>query len=78
MPLYYFHVRGGPEDIVAEEGLDYPDEAAARRAALAGVRGMIAADAVEGILDLSNRLDVTDSAGRLLFSIPFSSALEPR
>ena len=78
MPLYYFHLRGGPVDILAEEGLEYPDEAAARRAALAGVRGMIAADVADGILDLGSRMDVTDADGRLLFSIPFSSAVTKR
>lgn len=60
---------------MAEEGLEFPDEAAAKRAALKGVKEMMATDIAEGILDLSSRLDVTDASGQLLFTIPFSAAL---
>lgn len=75
MPLYFFHVRGGPSNCEADEGLDYPDDEAAQAAALAGARSMIAADVLEGILDLSSRMDVTDEQGTTLFAIPFSSAV---
>lgn len=75
MPLYFFHLRGGPSDSEAEEGLQYPNDDAARAAALAGARSMIAADVMEGVLDLSSRIDVTDEQGDALFSVPFASAV---
>ena len=75
MPLYFFNVRGGPADAEADEGLDYPDEEAARAAALAGARSLIASDVLEGILNLSSRIDITDSRGALLFSVPFEAAV---
>lgn len=40
-----------------------------------GARSMIAADVLEGILDLSSRMDVTDEQGATLFTIPFASAV---
>jgi hypothetical protein len=75
VPLYFFHVRGGPADAEADEGLHYPDEETARAAALAGARGLIASDVLEGILNLSSRIDVTDRGGTVLFSIPFEAAV---
>ena len=76
MPVYFFHIRGGPADCEADEGLDYPDEQAAREAAVAGARDMIAADVLDGRLHLSSRIDVTDADGELLFSVPFDSVVE--
>ncbi|HEY0629022.1 MAG TPA: hypothetical protein VGD23_06805 [Sphingomicrobium sp.] len=75
MPLYFFHVRGGPSDCEADEGLEFPDDEAAHAAALTGARSMIAADVLEGILDLSSHIDVTDEQGATLFTIPFSAAV---
>lgn len=63
-------------DSEADEALEYPDEDAARAAALAGARSLIAADVLEGTLDLAGRIDVCDEAGRLLFSLPFASAVK--
>jgi hypothetical protein len=74
VPTYFFNVRGGPIEAEADEGLSYPDEAAARAAALAGARSMIAADLLEGSPNLDCRIEVTDKNGKLLFSIPFESA----
>jgi hypothetical protein len=75
VPIYFFHVRGGRADAEDEEGIAHPDEAAARTFALAGARSLIAGDVVEGILDLSGRIDVEDEAGKLVFSLPFEKAV---
>lgn len=75
MPLYFFHVRGGPSDADDGEGLEYSDDNAARKAALAGARSLIAADVLEGILNLSSRIDVADAQGRLLFSVSFARSV---
>lgn len=76
MPLYFFHLRGCAAEADAGEGLDYPNDDAARDAAVAGVRGMIADDILHGNLDLSCRIDVADEAGSILFSVPFASTLD--
>ena len=75
MPLYFFHVCTGSECVEADEGLDYPDDDAARWAAVAGARSLIAADVLEGAIDLSGRIDVADDSGTVLFSVPYSSAV---
>ena len=76
MPLYYFHVRGCLAEVGAGDGLDFPDDGAAREAAIAGARGMIAEDVVHGILNLDCHIDVTDEQGSILFTVPFASAIE--
>lgn len=75
MPLYFFHVRGGSTDVDAEEGLEFPDEDFARAAALTGARSLIAADVLDGMLNLSSRIEVADERGTILFCVPFSSAV---
>jgi hypothetical protein len=75
MPVYFFHIRGGPADVEAAEGLEFPDDDAARRAALAGARSLIAADVLDGMLNLDSRIDVADEGGSTLFSVPFASAV---
>ena len=76
MPLYFFQISGCALESDAGEGLDYPDDRAARTAALAGARGMIAEEVLHGRLDLDCRIDVADEHGTILFSIPFASALD--
>lgn len=75
VPLYFFNIRDSLENAEAAEGLEYPDDDAAREAALAGARSLIAADVQEGILNLSGRIDVTDEQGKMMFSVPFESAV---
>jgi hypothetical protein len=75
VPLYFFHLGGVSFDIEADNGLDYPDDDSARAAAVAGARSMIAADVLNGTLDLSPRIDVTDEQGTQLFSVAFASAV---
>jgi hypothetical protein len=74
MPLYYFHVRGGLTETEAEEGLEFPDHKTARDAAIEGARSLMAADVMEGRLDLDARIDVTGEGGELAFSVPFPLA----
>jgi hypothetical protein len=75
VPIYFFHVRGGSADLDADEGLEFPDEGIARAAALTGARSLIAADVMDGILNLSPRIEVADERGAVLFSVPFTSAV---
>lgn len=76
VPVYYFHVRGGASDSEGEEGLEYPNDDAAKDAVIAGARSLIAADVLDGILNLSSRIDVMNEHGAMLFSVPFSAAVK--
>ena len=76
MPLYFLHVRGGHAPAEAGEGYEYLDDASAFKNATAAARGLIANDVLDGILDLSGRIDVEDDAGNLLLTVPFASAVQ--
>ena len=77
MPTYFFHIRGGALDAKDGEGLVLPDLAAARAEALRGARSLIAADVLEGRLNLIDRIEVEDEDGRLVLTLPFVAAVEP-
>lgn len=78
MAKYYFNLRGGSADVEAEEGFEFANHAAARNAAVKEARSLIAADILNGILDLTSRIEVTDEQGNLLFSLPFEAAIGQR
>ncbi|HYG30437.1 MAG TPA: hypothetical protein VD887_09500 [Allosphingosinicella sp.] len=75
VPRFFFHVY---DDIAVrdEEGLDLPDLAAARRAALSGARSLICAQVSSGHLHLGHRLEVEDEAGACVLVLPFGDAIE--
>jgi hypothetical protein len=75
VPTYFFHVRGGLGDVEDGEGSAHADERSAEAFALAGARSLIAGDVLDGILDLSARIDVEDEAGQLVFSLPFAETV---
>ena len=75
MALYFFHVRGCMAQAEAGQGLEFPDADAARAAAVSGARSLIAADVINGTLDLTCRMDVADEQGQILFSVPFNSVV---
>lgn len=75
MPLYFFHVRGGRSPAEAEEGWELADDATAAANATAAARSLIASDVLDGVLDLSGRIEVEDETGRVLLTVPFASAV---
>jgi hypothetical protein len=75
MPLYLFHVRGGPLETEDEEGIDLPDRAAAYQQALRGARSLIAAEVLEGRLPRAERIEVEDSDGLTILVLAFTDAI---
>ena len=76
MPLYFFHVRGGHAPAEADEGWQFDDESAALQSAKSAARSLIASDVLEGILDLSARIEVEDSFGNPIVTVPFATVVE--
>ena len=75
MPRFFFHVYD--EAVTIDEiGVELPDVAAARAAALEGARAILGSELVEGHLDLSHRIEVEDEARRPVLTLPFSAAVE--
>ena len=78
MPRYHLHlvtVFGASPD---EEGGEYADLAAARSAAVAGIRSLIAEDARTGVVDLTGRIDISGPDQQVLLTVPFGDAIEIR
>lgn len=57
-----------------EEGREVPDESAARSAALAGARDIMAGEMRAGQLNPASFIEVEDSEHRHLFTLSFSEA----
>lgn len=74
---YFFHLHNDcyTED---EEGRECPDLDSAREAALAEARTMAATSVVEGHLDLSHFVRVTDVRGREVMTVSFADAVAVR
>jgi hypothetical protein len=75
MPLYFFHVRGGHWPAEADEGWALDGKSEAVESATTAARSLIASDILDGILDLSARIDVEDSEGRPVVTVPFASVV---
>lgn len=74
MPHYYFHLYN--DMIVAdEEGLDFPDLAAARIGAIQNIRGLICETVSRGCINFSHRIDIADASGDVLTSVKFGEAV---
>ncbi len=75
MPRYFFHIY---DDVIAhdEEGVELPNEEAARLQALIGARDIIAAQVKHGYFVRSHWIDVTDESGEALFTLTFAEAVD--
>ena len=76
MPLYFFHLRDGPDSLIDDEGLevDGPDDA--RQIALVQARDIISHEAMKGTINLRQRIEVVDSAGISVATVSFSDAVK--
>ena len=75
MARYFLHIHnshGGAED---EEGIDANSLAEASERALTGIRSLLAAEVVNGQIDLSGHIDISDETGKVLLSIPFTDGV---
>jgi hypothetical protein len=61
---------------IDEVGLELPDVAAARTAAIEGARAILGDELAEGHIDLSHRIEVEDAERRPVLTLPFSAAVE--
>lgn len=74
MPLFYLHLY---DDFVAkdEEGVFAVDVAAARNQAVRNARSIIAAQVMEGRLNLAHRIEIVDSNQEPVLTVPFRDAV---
>ena len=75
MRRYFSHLRDSTDEVLDPEGVELPINALSD-AALAAARDCMAGDVLSGKLDLRYRIDVQDSDGDLVLTMPFSDAVE--
>jgi hypothetical protein len=74
--LYYFNVHSGDHRTEDEDGMDLPDLDAAHREAITRIRSLLSDDAMKGMIDLRGWISVTDTAGKMVISVPFCAAVK--
>ncbi len=75
MPRFFMNVHNGNGLTVDEEGVDYPDLEAARRAAVKAARGIMADEIKGGLLSLDSYLEVLDEKRVPIFKLRFGEAV---
>jgi hypothetical protein len=76
MPRYYFNLRNDIS-VDDEEGVDLPDEATASERAVKYAVEMAAVGVAERRhLDVHHRIEVTNGAGELLFTVEFGDVVK--
>lgn len=72
MALFYFHLRDGTDELLDEEGREFSDMEAVRKAVLEGARDIMASELRSGgVVDLRYRIDAENAAGEIVYSLPF-------
>jgi len=75
MARFYLHIRNGGGYAEDFEGQDLADLAAARIAAIDGVRSVLSEEARQGELDLCGSIEIADGDVNILLVVPFKEAV---
>jgi len=78
VPRYHFNVRNGYGFTADEEGLELSSIQDARMHAISGARSLLSAEVLEGTLDLSGQIEVTDDTDREVLTVRFRDAVTVR
>lgn len=73
--LYRFNLIEGLDIVSGGDGIDLPNNAAARAYAIAAARSIIADDVLCGTLVLSHSIEITAEDGAQLMIVPFADAI---
>jgi len=75
MTRYFFHLRDGTEELLDDEGIEYPTLAAMRKAAVVAARDLMSGDVARGVIDFRFRIDAEDDRGEIVYTLPFKNAV---
>jgi hypothetical protein len=78
MPRFYLHMCNGNGFAEDVEGLELADEAAARKAAIAGLRDVTAGDLAGGEFNLGSFIEIENERHELVATISFEDAVQVR
>ena len=75
MQKYFFHIFDASGETIDEEGNELPDDTAARKWAIEGIRSIISEEVLNGMIDLLGRVEITDGTGNPVITVPFDEAV---
>ena len=78
VPRFYLHVCNGNGFTEDTEGQEFADIAAARRAAIKGLREIMAGEMQVGELDLGSFIEIEDANHEMLATVSFDEAVRLR
>jgi len=76
MPQFFFHLRDGHDVLLDGEGIELAGLEAAAAQALKEARSLISHDALEGRINLRQRIEVEAPAGTVVHRLEFVDAVE--
>ena len=77
MSRFYLHQQFANGLIEDPDGTEAVDLTAAKHEAILAARQLLANAILTGVLPLGTAFQITDEAGRMLVTVPFSDALPP-
>lgn len=77
MPRFFFHIRNGSECVEDETGVELANLAAARKKGVEGLRGVLAADILEGVLSTQEFLIIENANREHVLTIVFDDVVRP-
>lgn len=75
MPRFYFHLCNGSGFNEDTEGQEFPDEAAARKEAVRGLRDVSAGEMMRGEMNVGSFIQIEDENHNLLMTVEFGEAV---
>lgn len=78
MPRFFLDIFNSEICATDDDGQELPDLAAAREAAITGIRSILGGELARGKLDLRGEIRIRDDAGNALLSVPYSEAVAIR
>lgn len=75
MPLLFFHLHDGPDVVLDPNGRDIESLPDMRQATLSEARGIISADARDGLINLACEIRVETAEGETIHRLRFRDAV---
>jgi hypothetical protein len=76
MPTFYFHLRDGVETLLDHHGRKLGDATQVPALALVEARSLIGQEALQGRIDLDQRIEVESPMGTVVHTLNFDDAVE--
>jgi hypothetical protein len=73
---FYLHIHNGHGDAEADEPIQVMTLAAAKEHAISGIRELLAAEVVNGVMDMGGYIEIADAGGNPVLRVPFVEALQ--